>query len=277
MNVKIIAASGNRCHPEPSEGTCYDIAMPSAVSRPHRHRLLLTLSVIFGGILFCVLAWFLWQTIGYYRDIKQGNPSTLKERRLKASISNLVANAHVTPQDLARLVPATGLYPELGSRNARVTVVEFLDYQCPFCQESAPTVRNVMRAMGDRVRLVVRDFPLTQIHPTAKQSALAANCILAQGQERYWRAHDLLYGNIDKQSPKDLHDLAIAAGADPAAFDACVAQDLYGKKIDADIEDGLRAGVEGTPTFFVNGIKIEGALDEQTLIRVLNTVLEQVK
>lgn len=248
--------------------------MPDAVSRPRRHRLIRSVATLIGAALFIVLGWFLWQTVAFYLSIQNGGGS-FADRRLQASISNLVANARVTPQDLARLTPSSGLYPELGNHNAKVTLIEFVDYQCPFCQESAPVVRKVMAAMGDRVRLIVRDFPILQLHPTAKQSALAANCVLAQGQELYWRYFDVLYSNIQKQTPADLRDAARAVDADLSAYDACVAEDRYGKKIDADIEAGLRAGVQGTPTFFVNGIKLQGALDEKTLTRVLNTVLEK--
>lgn len=248
--------------------------MSDAVLKPRRHRFLRTFAAILGGVLLIVLGWFLWQTTAFYLSIRNGE-GTLADRKLQASISNLIANAQVTPQDLARLTPSTGLYPERGNRNAKVTVVEFVDYQCPFCQEAAPVVRRVMDAMGDRVRFIVRDFPIIELHPTAKQSALAANCVLAQGQELYWRYYDALFADIQRQSAGDLRVSAQAVGADVAAFDACVAQNRYGEKINSDIETALRVGVQGTPTFFVNGIKIQGALDEKTLTRVLNAVLER--
>jgi protein-disulfide isomerase len=245
-------------------------------ARLRAHRFATMLAVIAIPLVIIPLVWFLWQTASYYRDIKNGGAPSLQEQRLESSISTLVANAEVSQADRARTVPTSGLYPELGSWNARVTVVEFVDYQCPYCQRTADVVRRIMVGMGDRVRLIIRDFPITELHPGAKQSALAANCVLAQGQDMYWRYHDLLFADIERQAAADLRAKAEQVGVDLAAFDACVAQGRYLKKIDADIQDALRAGVQGTPTFFVNGIRIQGAVDEQTLTRVLNMVLEQV-
>lgn len=244
-------------------------------NHPKRHRVLLTLAALFSIPVLVALAWFAWQTAAFYGDIKAGG-STIEDRRLDASISKLVTNANVKPADLAKLVPVAGLYPELGNRNARVTIVEFVDYQCPFCQRSAPVVRRIMLALGERARFIVRDFPILDLHPGAKISALAANCVLEQGQEVYWKYHDLLFAEIDKQEPADLRAKAETAGARISEYDTCVQQERYFGKIEADIQTGLQVGVQGTPTFFVNGIKVQGAQDEKTLTRVINAVMEQV-
>lgn len=248
--------------------------MPDAPSSPRRHPVLLTVAIAVGILLLLPVLWVAWLTVAYYVDITHGGVS-LEDKRLEASISSLVANANVTDADLARLVPAGTGYPTLGNPAAPVTVVEFVDYQCPFCQQAAPSVRRVVAALGDRVRLVLRDFPITELHPGATQSALAAHCVLEQGQDLYWRYHDLLYSNVEGHTPEQLRDWARLAGTDPDAFDACVANERYLSQVNADLQTGLRVGVQGTPTFFVNGIRIQGALDEKTLTRVLNAVLER--
>ncbi len=243
---------------------------------PRRRRILPVLLMIGAAFVIIPAAWFVWQTALFYHDIRSGDGLRLEDRRLEASISSAVANANVTPADLARIIPSVGLYPELGNANARVTIVEFVDYQCPFCQRTAPIIRRILASMGDRVRFTIRDFPILALHPTSKQSALASNCVLAQGQEKYWAYHDLLFADVTDHSPATLRAKAELAGVDGTAFDLCVTQERYLKKIDKDIEDALRAGVQGTPTFFVNGVKIQGALDEKTLTRVINTVMEQL-
>ena len=238
-----------------------------------RRRTLRVLGGAVGAVVLFVVGVFVWQTISYYRDIRGGLYRDVADRRLDASISSAVANAQVTEEDLAALVP-TGLFPERGSRSAPITVVEFVDYQCPFCQRSAPAVRKVIDAYGDQVRLIIRDFPITSLHPTAITSARAARCVLQQGQETYWRFHDLLYANSTEQTPENLRVWAQAAGARVDVFAACLADERSLALVNRDIEDGLRVGVQGTPTFFVNGVKFQGALDEKLLSRILNATLE---
>ncbi len=250
--------------------------MSDAPSVHQRHPVLFAIGIALGALLLLPVLWVAGQTAVYYADLKKGGAS-LEDWRLDASISNLVANANVTPADLARLVPIGIGYPELGAPAAPVTIVEFIDYQCPFCQESAPSVRKVMAALGDRVRLIIRDFPITELHPGATRSALAAHCVLEQSQDLYWRYHDLLFSNVEGHTPEQLRDWAHSAGAEMGAFDACVASDRYLSQIDEDIQTGLRAGVQGTPTFFVNGVQFQGALDEKALTRVVNVLLEKAR
>lgn len=240
-----------------------------------RRRLLKWLLIIFAIVVIPPVAWFGVQVAVYYGDIKGGNMKNIQERRLDASISKTVANANVTKEDLIRLAP-TGLVPELGSRSARVTVVEFLDYQCPFSKMSADPVRRVMFAMGDRVRFLIRDFPIPELNPTAAETALSANCVLEQGQDQYWRFSDLLFAEQDKQSPGDLRAKAELAGARPRDYDACVSQGRYREKIKDDVTVGRNAGVQGTPTFFVNGVKFQGSLDEKELTTILTAFLDRL-
>lgn len=248
---------------------------PAEMSSARRRMLTIVFCTV-GGMLLLLVAWFVWQIGAFYVDIQQsGGLDGIADRRLEASISSRVANTEVTAEDLALLVPA-GLYPELGQRGASVTIVEFVDYQCPFCQRSAPVMRKVVDAYGNRVHVVIRDFPIPSLHPTAKRSAVAARCALVQGQDVYWRFHDLLYTNIQEHTPEQFRVWAQAAGARVDAFTACMADERVLAQIDRDIEDGLRVGVQGTPTFFVNGVRFQGALDEKTLSRIIGASLEKV-
>lgn len=237
-----------------------------------RHRVLKGAAMVFGIVVVLVFGAVLWQTVAYYVQLKDGSFADREARQREASISSLVANAYVTAEDLARLVP-TGVVAERGNRSARVTVVEFVDYQCPFCQRSAPAVARVMAAYGDRVRFVVRAFPITSLHPTAMQSAVAARCVLLQDQEAYWRFHELLLANIQSHTSEHLRTWAQAAGVRLDAFTRCLDDARVLEDVEQDVADGLRVGVQGTPTFFVNGVRIQGALDDRLLSAAIDAAL----
>jgi protein-disulfide isomerase/ribosomal protein L12E/L44/L45/RPP1/RPP2 len=142
-----------------------------------------------------------------------------------------------------------------GGPNAPVTMIEFSDYECPFCKRADETVQQVMKTYGDKVRLVHRDFPLS-IHNRARPAAEAARCAEAQG--KFWDYHTKLFASQDL-SPEKLQALATEVGLDRAKFDECVAKPPFKDSIDKDIADGTDAGVTGTPAFFINGRMLSGA------------------
>jgi protein-disulfide isomerase len=152
---------------------------------------------------------------------------------------------------------ATAGRPERGGGpKAPVTIVEFSDYQCPFCKRAEAVVDEVMKTYGDKIRLVYRDFPLP-FHPNARPASEAANCANAQG--KFWDYHAKLFANQSALSEDNLKTYAKDVGLDSAKFDQCLAQKPYKGAIDKDIEDGTKAGVNGTPAFFVNGRVLSGA------------------
>ena len=152
---------------------------------------------------------------------------------------------------------ATAGRPERGGgAKAPVTIVEFSDYQCPFCKRAEAVVDEVMKTYGDKIRLVYRDFPLP-FHPNARPASEAANCANAQG--KFWDYHAKLFANQSALSEDNLKTYAKDVGLDSAKFDQCLAQKPYKGAIDKDIEDGTKAGVNGTPAFFVNGRVLSGA------------------
>ncbi len=243
------------------------------VRRKKRTRRLIIVGTFIFILMAVPLGWFGVMTYGYYKMIASGEMTTLEDLRLKSSIAKIATNANVTEEDLRRLKP-NGLAPELGSRTARIEIIEFMDYQCPFCEQNASVVRRVMYEMGDRVHFMIRDYPVIDPMGRSRSVALAANCVLEQGQEEYWRFHDLFFTDISKASTDELRAFASQAGADISEYDTCVEERRYDLKIDNDIEVGKQAGVEGTPTFFVYGAKYQGYLDDKVLSQIINYYLE---
>ena len=142
--------------------------------------------------------------------------------------------------------------PYWGPEGAAVTVVEFADYQCPFCrQHSQQTLGRLRETFEDRVRYVYRDFPIESLHPQAFEAAEASQCAHAQG--RFWEYHDRLFDHPDDLDGPGLVGHAETLGLDVAAFEACLEADTYRDEVQADLDAGLEYGVAGTPAFFING------------------------
>lgn len=143
-----------------------------------------------------------------------------------------------------------------GAEQAKVVIIEFSDFQCLFCASVQLTLDRVMELYGDRVRLIYRHFPLTKIHPYALKAAVAAEA--AGNQGKFWEMHDKLYQNQEKLTDDDLRRYAQELGLDIKRFDKDLDSPQLQEKVLKDKEDGLKAGVSGTPAFFINGIYISG-------------------
>ena len=151
---------------------------------------------------------------------------------------------------------ATAGRPERGGSGAAVTIIEFSDYQCPFCGRAEGVVEQVMEHYGDKVRLVYRDFPLP-MHPQARPASEAAACANAQG--KFWEYHKKLFANQTALGEDKLKDYAKDVGLDAAKFEQCLKDKPYKTAIDKDVADGEKVGVTGTPAFFINGRMLSGA------------------
>jgi protein-disulfide isomerase len=143
-----------------------------------------------------------------------------------------------------------------GLAEAPVVIVEFSDFQCPFCRKALSALDKVRAAYPKDVKLVYRHFPIDIIHPQARLAAQAAECAGAQG--RFWEYHDGLFNNVDLFLPQ-LQQLAKGLNLDKAAFEACLNGEWARDKVAEDVKAGTRAGVSGTPTFFINGRQLVGA------------------
>ena len=173
-----------------------------------------------------------------------------------------------------RVSVSAGTSPAKGPAAAPIELIEFADFECPFCLAAFPTVKRVLETYGDRVRIVYRNYPL-QNHPNARPAAEAAQCANEQGQ--FWAYHDRLFGDPNKLSIADLKQTAAALGLDAPRFNKCVDDHKYASVVETDTKAGNDAGVSGTPAFFVNGRLLSGAQPYEAFKRVIDEELELKK
>jgi diadenylate cyclase len=151
-----------------------------------------------------------------------------------------------------------------GPEDAPVTLIKYGDYECPYCGQLHPVLRELRERAGERVRFVFRHFPLDSAHPRARRAALAAEAAASQG--RFWEMHDLLYENQDELGEENLTRYAAELGLDLQRFGEDLANNDLAWRIEEDRLGGERAGVRGTPTLFVNGVRYAGPLDLDGLL-----------
>lgn len=159
-----------------------------------------------------------------------------------------------------------------GPADAPVTLVEYGDYECPYCGEAYPLLKAVQAALGDRLRFVFRNFPLTEMHPHALHAAQFAEAAAAHG--KFWEAHDMLYEHQDALGDHDLARYAHALGLPPTALGEGFSG-KYDARIEGDFSAGVRSGVNGTPALFINGQRYDGPRDYDTLVDLLNDLAAQ--
>jgi protein-disulfide isomerase len=167
-----------------------------------------------------------------------------------------------------------GSSPAKGPANAPIELIEFADFECPYCLAAAPTVKRVLDTYGDRIRFVYRNFPL-QTHPRARPAAEAAQCANEQG--KFWPYHDRLFEDPKKLGDADLKQTAMDLGLDAAKFNACFDSHKYQSVVDTDAQAGSEAGVSGTPAFFINGRLLTGAQPFENFKRVIDEELAAKK
>ena len=146
--------------------------------------------------------------------------------------------------------------PSMGKKGAKVSVVEFSDFQCPFCRSFAGNMRQLGREFGDRVEIVYRQYPISSIHPFAFKAAEASLCAHEQG--KFWELHDLMFTEQEHITVKDLREKAKRLGLNESKFNSCVDTGKYTEQVQRDLLAGSKAGVTGTPAVFVNGVEVPG-------------------
>ena len=171
-------------------------------------------------------------------------------------------------------VPVAETDPQLGNPKAPVTIVEFSDFQCPYCQRAAPTLRQLHEKYGDKVRVVWKDFPLTRIHPEAHKAAEAAHCAGDQG--KYWAFHDRLFANQQALDIDALRKYARETSLDASRFDACLDSAKFIGRVREGLEVGAKLGVSSTPTIFINGRVLPGAYAYEDMAAVVDAELERL-
>jgi len=174
-----------------------------------------------------------------------------------ALIDKLKAKAGVTVTlEPPRQAVASAGHAAQGPKDAPIELIEFSDFQCPYCQRANPTVQQVLKTYGDRIHFVYRHYPLPN-HPNARPAAEAAAC--AHEQDRFWPYHDRLFENTSRLTDADLKEHASAVGLDTGRFNECFDGRRFKDQVEQDIKEGNEAGVTGTPAFFINGRALEGS------------------
>lgn len=190
-------------------------------------------------------------------------------------IQKLRAENHVSVMLTApRVNVATAGQPSVGAASAPVTIIEFSDFQCPFCRAAENSLKQVRQKYGDQVKLVYMDFPLG-FHPHAMDAARAARC--AADQDKFWQFHDALFLDQKKLGPDDLKQTAAKIGLDGNKFNSCFTSDKHDAGIQKDMAEGSSLGVTGTPTFFINGRQLVGAQPPPKFYEVIDEELARAK
>jgi len=150
-----------------------------------------------------------------------------------------------------------------GNSDAAIELVEYGDYQCPYCGRAYPIIKLIQQRFGDNLKFVFRNFPLSEIHPQAKKAAVAAEA--ADKQNKFWQMHDIIFENQQQLHQSALMEYAKLIGLDVEQFKDDLTNDELVKRVEDDLESGLRSGVNGTPGFFINGKKYDDSWDEDSL------------
>jgi protein-disulfide isomerase len=159
-----------------------------------------------------------------------------------------------------------------GPEAASITLVEYGDYECPYCGQAYPIIKKIQESLGDQLRFVFRNFPLTQFHPHAQNAAEASEAAGAQG--KFWEMHDYLYEHQQALDDRQLEQHASKLGLDVSRFRREVPGHVHADKVREDFLSGVYSGVNGTPTFYINGVRYDDSWDFKTLLATLKRMLK---
>jgi protein-disulfide isomerase len=197
-----------------------------------------------------------------FQEVKSELLAMLKKERIRAAREDYL-EALLNRNNVKILLPPPRVVVGVdkarlrGNPTAPITIVEFSDFQCPFCQKSETTLKDILAIYKGMVNLSYRDFPLSDAHPLAELSAEASRCAGDQG--KFWEFHDLLFENPNKLDEENLIEYAQNLKLDKPSFTSCIRGDKYKQQVERDAQDAARAGVTATPGFFIDGIYLGGA------------------
>lgn len=235
------------------------------------HRKRSWIATLLTIVVFVLIGIFVWRILFYINLIRSGDiDETSLQFTDSFSTSIALASQPITEgiYDLA-----TTDDPVLGKTTAEITIVEFADFGCPYSRESSFVLRELAAKYPNSVRFVYRDFPLTDIHPIAQKAAEAGEC--AQDQGKFWEYHDKLYQHQTTLTESRLVEFAQELNMNAYQFENCLNSGRYADEVLEDYQVGLEAGVRGTPTFFINGNRIPGAIPAEVLDLVIESILNQ--
>jgi protein-disulfide isomerase len=162
-----------------------------------------------------------------------------------------------------------------GPENAPVTLVEYGDYQCPYCGEAFPIVKEIQKRLGSNLRFVFRNFPIGTSHPNAPMAAEAAEAVGAQG--KFWEMHDMLYEHQSALGERDLVGYARTLAVDVPKFESDLQHHAFQARVQEDFMSGVRSGVNGTPTFYINGVRHDASYELSVLLKALESQIKSGK
>lgn len=203
--------------------------------------------------------------------LQQSKLTEARRAYLKGLRDKAQVKVYLTPPVVE--VSAEGA-PYKGPQNAPITIVEFSDFQCSYCKRVLTVLNQVLERYPDKVKLAFRDFPIQNIHPHAQKAAEAAHCAADQG--KFWEYHDLLFEKQDAIPSANYAEHAKALGLEVATFQECVDSRKYKEKVERNYTDGMKAGVSGTPAFFINGRLLSGAQPLEAFKAVIDEELDRL-
>ncbi len=198
-----------------------------------------------------------------------------REEYIKSLESKAKIVMNLQPPPVFRAEVSANGAPFRGGAKARVTIVKFEDFECPFCKQAQPTFQQLESKYQDKIKVVHRDFPLDSIHPQARRAAEAGRCANEQG--KFWTYHDKLYSVSPKLSPDDLKAAAKDVGLNVATFEQCLESGKYKAAVQKDVDEGTRLGITGTPAFYINGRVISGAQPLESFTKIIDDELARAK
>lgn len=205
-----------------------------------------------------------------FEQIKDRMEQFLNQQRQQELLVNYIDKLKADAKVVVSLVEVEAVGPSRGPKDAPVTIVEFSDFECPYCSRANEALTKVEETYGDKVRIVFRDYPLP-FHPNAKKAAEAGHCAAEQG--KFWELHDKMFANQKALGVDELKGYAKDAGVDSAKFDACLDDGKMAEAVAKNQAAGEEAGVSGTPAFFINGKMLAGALPFEEFQKVIDSEL----
>ncbi len=241
-------------------------ATPDVVENQKRSWIatIITLVVLLG------LGAFAWKVVRYADLISSGEINTLVQELDGTYSASVVLSTTPIPDGEFDVLSTDD--PTLGVSNAPVTIVEFADFGCPYSRRSSLVMRELAMEYPTYINYTYRDFPLVELYPFANKAAEAGQC--AHDQGKFWEYHDKLYQNQNRLDEQALFDFASSLNMNTRLFKSCLESGKYTEEVQKDYEDGVEAGVRGTPTFFINGNRVSGSIPKDVLDQIIQSIVK---